>query len=245
MALYRVRPHAQSYGHDIGIIMMYCSNPFPPGDVGNAWSYDYPVMFHTVRGVTIEGLLGNADRSQGEAVIAAARELENEGVKAITSDCGYMLEYQAEVAAAVNVPVMMSSLLQLPFIASLLAQGQEIGIVCANAQRLDDQLLNRAYPHRDRTVRIAGMQDQAAFRQAILDEEGVLDTDLVQQETVAVASRLVAEYPAIGALLLECSNLPLYSHAVQHALGLPVFDFMTMIDFVRSACVRKAYSGGY
>ncbi|AYD00614.1 aspartate/glutamate racemase family protein [Neorhizobium sp. NCHU2750] len=245
MAIYRVRPHAQSYGHDVGIIMMYCSNPFPPGDVGNAWSYDYPVLYHTVRDVTIEALINKADASSGLSVIAAAKALEAEGVKAITSDCGYMLEYQDEVAGQVGVPVMMSSLLQLPFIASLIGPDMEIGVVCANKPRLTTNLLARAYPHPTRTVRIAGMQDQPGFRHAILDEKGSLDTEQVARETVAVATDLVREFPKIGALLLECSNLPLYSQAVQQAVNLPVFDFLTMIDFVRSACVRKSYDGGY
>ena len=245
MPLYRVRPHAQSYGHDVGVIMMYCSNPFPPGDVGNAYSYDYPVLYHTVRDVTIERLIDKADASAGQAVVAAAKALEAEGVKAITSDCGYMLEYQQEVAAAVAVPVMLSSLIQLPFIDALLAPDREIGIVCASAPRLHPALLARAFPHPRRPVRIAGMQEQPGFRSAILDEEGVLDTDKVRAETVAVASELLRAHPAIGALLLECSNLPLYSRAVQQATGLPVFDFLTMIDYVRAACVRRSYEGGY
>ncbi|WP_250482313.1 aspartate/glutamate racemase family protein [Caballeronia sp. GACF5] len=245
MKTYRVRPGAQSYGHDIGIIMMYCTCPFPPGDVGNAYSYEYPVLFRTVHGVTIDGLLNRGDRSHVSEVIAVARSLEQEGVKAITSDCGYMLEYQEEVAAAVNIPVMLSSLLQLPFIASILGPQQEIGIICANSEGLSDRLLSRAYPERTRRVHIVGMQDQPAFRQAILDEQGILDFESVEAETVAVARSLIEKHPAIGALLLECSDLPQYSHAVQQAVKLPVFDFLTMIDYVRSACARKPYTGGY
>lgn len=244
MPIYHARPGAQSYGHDIGIILMSCINPFPPGDVGNARSYAYPVLYQVAGCVTIDGLINQADGSQATGVIAAAKALETEGVRAITSDCGYMLEYQDEVAAAVNVPVMMSSLLQLPFIASLLSPGQEIGIICAHAGRLEGSLLTRAFPNPTRTLRIAGMEQQPAFCQAILHEEGVLDSDKVEAETVTVARELVSRYPAIGALLLECSNLPLYSQAVQQALGLPVFDFLTMIDYVQSAVVRRGYPDG-
>lgn len=245
MPIYHGRRGAQSYGHDIGILLMECFNPFPPGDVGNASTYGYPVLYETVPGVTIESLVECGETAAIDAMIAAARKLEREGVKAITSDCGYMLAYQDMVAAAVKVPVMMSSLLQLRFMGSLIPPGAEIGIVCAHEPRMNSGWLEKAWPNPDRTIRIAGMQDQPGFREAILEEQGRLDTDLVEAETVAVATRLVEQYPDIRILLLECSNLPPYSAAVQKATGLPVFDFITMIDHVRAAIARPVYVGRY
>ncbi|MBT9385427.1 aspartate/glutamate racemase family protein [Pseudooceanicola sp. CBS1P-1] len=245
MAIYHARRGAQSYGHDIGILLMECWNPFPPGDVGNAATYGYPVLYETVAGVTIEALVERGEASAVDAMVEAARKLETEGCKAITSDCGYMLMYQDVVAAAVKVPVMMSSLLQLRFIASLLPPGGEIGVVCAHKARLEAGLLDMAWPERNRTVHVAGMEDQPAFRRAILDEEGVLDTDLVEAETVAVTRAMVEANPDIRAILIECSNLPPYSAAVQAATGLPVFDFITMIDMVRASTARPRFSGGY
>ena len=56
MGIYRVRPDSQSYGHEIGILLIACSNPFPPGDVGNAWSYNYPVLYETIYDVTIDNI---------------------------------------------------------------------------------------------------------------------------------------------------------------------------------------------
>jgi len=35
----------------------------------------------------------------------------------------------------------------------------------------------------------------------------------------------------MGAILLECSLLPPYAKGVADKTGLPVFDYMTMIDF--------------
>ncbi|MDX8533278.1 aspartate/glutamate racemase family protein [Mesorhizobium sp. VK25A] len=245
MAIYRVRGDAQSYGHEIGILLIACSNPFPPGDVGNASSYRYPVLYETIRSVTIGSLINEGDRSMAGDVIAAALRLQDMGVKAITSDCGYMLHFQDEVAAALKVPVMLSSLLQLPLIASTLAPHASVGIICANASRLTQPLLSLAYPNPTRAVHIVGMEDAPAFRSAILDEEGALDTDAVEAEIVERAKDLVAQHPEVGAILLECSNLPPYAAAVQRATGRHVFDFLTMIDFFQAAGRRQAYQGGY
>lgn len=245
MPVYRVRPAAQSYGHEVGILLIACSNPFPPGDVGNASSYRYPVLYQLVEGVSIESLVERGDRSMQADVVAAARRLEAAGVKAIASDCGYMLHFQAAVRAAVGVPVMLSSLLQLPFIASLLGPGVPVGIICASRPRLTPELLALAGAPADRPLGIVGLEDAPAFRHAILDEKGSLDTDAVEAEVVERAVRLVERDPDIGALLLECSNLPPYAAAVQRATGRHVFDFLTMIDHVQHAGARRPYVGGY
>ena len=245
MPIFHPRPGAQSYGHDIGVLLIDCVNPFPPGDVGNAYSYRYPVLFHTIPDVTIEALLDRGDTSLMPNVLEAARHLERHGVRAITSDCGYMLHFQHLIAGAVRVPVMLSPLLQLPFIGATLGPDRAIGVICAKAPRLTPELLAHAWPSPTCPVHVAGLQDSAAFRVPIMEETGALDTDAVEADVVAIARDLVRRHPAIGALLLECSNIPLYSRAVQRATGLPVFDFMTMIDHVRAACVQRTYDGGY
>lgn len=245
MTIYQLRPRAQSYGHDIGILLIACANPFPPGDVGNASTFRYPVLYETIYDVTIDSLVNRGDRSMAGAVVAAARKLRDHGVKAITSDCGYMLLFQDEVASELDIPVMLSSLLQLPFIASTLAPEKAIGLVCANKPRLLPELLTKAYPVRTRPLHVVGMEDAPAFRHAILDEKGDLDAAAVEQEVVERAVRLVSEHPEIGAILLECSNLPPYAAAVQRATGRPVFDFITMIDHVQAASRRMPYVGGY
>lgn len=245
MAIYSVRPRAQSYGHEIGILLISCENPFPPGDVGNAWSYDYPVLYETVYDVTIDSLINKGDRSMVAEVIAAAKKLQDYGVKAITSDCGYMLYFQEEIAAALDVPVMLSSLLQLPFIASTLRASASIGVICANKARLLPSLVDIAYPARTRELHVNGLEDAPAFCHAILDEKGSLDTEAVEAEVTERARQLVEANPSIGAILLECSNLPPYAKAVQDVTGRPVFDFITMIDYVQRAGRRRRFEGGY
>ncbi|WP_054310479.1 aspartate/glutamate racemase family protein [Mesorhizobium sp. 1M-11] len=239
------RPGAISYGHDIGILMIDCFNPFVPGDVGNAYTYDYPVLYHKVPEVTIQRLVEEGDLTLRSNIIEAARFLEAQGVKAITSDCGYMLHFQEMVRESVNIPVMLSSLLQLPFISSILAPSQAIGIVCANAQSLTEEMLTKAFPARDRTIFVNGMENQPEFRSAILKEEGSIDPELVERELVEAGCELVQKNPAIGAVLLECSNLSPYAKALQERIRLPVFDFTTMIDYVRAACQHRRFEGGY
>lgn len=245
MTRYQVRPGAQSYGHDIGILLIECSTPFIPGDVGNAYSYRFPVLYETIKELDLEQLIERGNTSLAPHVIEAALRLQAQGVRAISSDCGYMLHFQEQVAAALNIPVMLSSLLQLPFISSTLGPHQAIGVICANRRRLTPELLAKAYPPGGREVFIRGMEEHQAFCGPILDETGELDDEAIRAEIVGTARQLVQDHPQIGAILLECSNMPPYAHAVQAATGRPVFDFLTMINQMRAACVRHPYTGGY
>lgn len=141
MTMYTVRRGSESYGHAVGILLVDCSTPFIPGDVGNASTYPFPVVYRTIPGVTLARLIDEADKSLTGVVIDTARELEKMGVRAIASDCGYMIHFQAEVAAAVSVPVIMSSLVQLPMLERSIGPDRKIGVICANRPRLTADML--------------------------------------------------------------------------------------------------------
>lgn len=245
MPVYQVRPGADRYGFAIGILLVDCSTPFIPGDVGNASTYRYPVLYETVPGVTLERLINQGDESLVDSIIAVAQKMERLGVRAITSDCGYMVRYQEKVASAVNIPVILSSLVQLPLLERTIGATRKVGIVCANKARLTPELLRIAGLSSPERAVIYGLEDKPNFRGPMLDETGTLEPEKIGPEVVATAQAMVQAHPEVGAILLECSNLPPYAHMVQMATGKPVFDFTTLIDFYQGAGVRKPFQGIY
>lgn len=115
MTVYTVTRKTQSwYGETVGILILDAAYPCVPGNVGNATTYAYPVRFQEVRGASIDRLLNQRDPALKEAFVEAAVELQNRGVKAITGACGFMAFFQEEVASAVEIPVFLSSLMQIP-----------------------------------------------------------------------------------------------------------------------------------
>lgn len=242
---YEVRVGAESYGHEVGILLVDCFTPFIPGDVGNASTFSYPVLYHTIQGCSLERLINQGDESLVESVVDAAKFLEKRGVKGITSDCGFMIRFQDIVAKQVNIPVYLSPMIQLPMIATTLGYSRSVAILTANAQRLTPELMSIATAGSKVKYVIAGLEDKPAFRGPILDEVGPLDPQKIEIEMVEVALDLQKRNPDIGAILLECSNMPPYAHAVQKATGLPVFDFTTMIDFMVVGNHRKKFNGQF
>lgn len=241
--LFHVNKQQTSYGEDIGILLLETETPFIQGDVGNAKSYNYPVRYKVVAGLTVEAIFAH-DAGFTQAIIDAAQELEREGVKAITGDCGFMAFFQQHVKEAVNVPVFLSSLTQLPFITQILRNDRKIGVVTANATSLTPDLFAAVgFTDLDKLV-VTGLDDTKYFYEAAIAEVGTLDSDRITEEVVA-ASLQVAKDKTVGAILLECSLLPVYGAAVQRATGLPVFDFLTMIDYVQSSIVKRTFPDSY
>ena len=241
--VYRVKAGQVSYGEAIGIVLLENYVPFVPGDVANASTYGYPVRFQRVPGFTPDRLFAH-DMSLLEGVKEAALSLQAEGVRAVTGDCGFMLLYQEELAAVLDVPAFMSSLLQLPFILSTLGRNKKVGILTANSSSLTDSLLRKAGvgPEEERLA-VYGLEHSEHFVSAVFREEGELDTGKVEGEVLEAVREMTEEHPETGAILLECSLLPPYGAEVAEATGLPVFDYITMIDYVYHAVVKRHFSG--
>ncbi len=231
------------YGETIGILILNAHYPCVPGNVGNATTFPFPVRYKVVKDASIERLLTKQDPSLVEPFIDAALELQREGVKAITGACGFMALFQREVSAACRIPVFLSSLLQIPFILQILPKGRRVGVITADSRALTPRHFEAVGITSDMALAIGGMEGQTEFREAILQEKGTLDSDLIREEVVSVARQLMIDYPDIGAILLECSDLPPYASAVQAETRLPVFDFTTMIRYVHSALAQRPYEG--
>jgi hypothetical protein len=250
MPTYRKRLRAYSYGHGIGLLLLDARAPFVPGDVGNASSYDYPALYKTVPGLTTNACLGG-EAGWEDAVVKAARGLEKEGAKGLSSDCGFMIQFQEVVADAVDIPVALSSLLQLPMMARCLDPDATIGILTADDSILTRDILDRYGLRVPNPIVIRGPQNEPEFNEAIMlagpqgSPSMSLDSDKIREEVVGTAHAMQDEHPEMAAILIECSIMPPYAKALQEAVDLPCFNFIDMIDYMHAGTRQRAYQGGY
>lgn len=244
MTVFHVQNKLQSwYGESIGILILDAAYPCVPGNVGNASTFDFPVRYKVVKNASIDRLLNQQDPSLLDPFIDAARELQDEGVKAVTGACGFMALFQRQVVDALDIPVFLSSLLQIPFIYQMLPRGRKIGVISADSSALTFEHFSSVGINPDIPLILGGMENQKEFREAVLLEKGTLDSDQIKREVVEVAEEMVYKDPDIAVIVLECSDLPPYAAAVQAAVNRPVFDFITMIQYVHSALVRRQFQG--
>jgi len=231
------------YGIPIGVLSLESYFPKGPGHIKNPTTFDFPVTYKVVKGATVKKVVDQADPSLLEPFIEAARELESEGVQAITGSCGFLVLFQRELADAVSVPVFMSSLIQVPMVHRMVRKDQKVGIMVALKRSLTQEHL-RAVGADTTPVCIAGMDDQEEFCEVIIEgRRNELDFGRLEDEIVSVAEALVRENPETGALVLECTDMTSFAHKIQRKINLPVFDIITLTNMVYEAVLRRNYQG--
>ena len=226
--------------------------PAIPGVVHSPSTWDFPVLYNIVKETAewkVLNLKAEGDQFSARVrddLIAGAKELENRGVRAISGGCGFLVNFQKDVAAAVDIPVFLSSLSQLPLIRQGLKPGQKVGIITAASDFLGPKNFEQIDVHDLSDVVIVGCEDYGEFKNLrSTTQTGRVNPYKVARDMAKLATEFVADNPDISMLLLECSSLPPYSWEIQNAVNLPVFDYYTLIEWVYKAVVRKPFGGIY
>ena len=213
----------------LGILMLDTRFPRPQGDLGNAASWGVATESMVVPGVGPQEAVQTAEGLRASQLLPAferaARQLVERGVAAITTSCGFLVLLQDELARASPVPVVTSSLLQLP---ALLEDEAQVGVLTVSAERLGEEHLRCAgvTAGRIHDVVVEGMPQDSTFVRAILGNQPGADMSHVAHEVVAASLRLKARAPRVRTLVLECTNLPPYAQAIEAATGWRVLSLV-------------------
>jgi Asp/Glu/hydantoin racemase len=231
----RVQGGYHLYGFSVGILMLDTQFPRIPGDMGNATTFPFPVRYHRVPGASPELVVRQESRALLPAFIEGAKSLVRDGVQAITTNCGFLAKFQRELAASVAVPVFTSSLLLVPMLHRMLSPGKAVGVLSVDAASLTSADFEGAGITADMPMAVAGLETEREFTRVLLGNQLTLDVDAARREHIRVAQRLCAEHPEVGALVLECTNMPPYRADIQAATGLAVFDIVHLVQMVHTA----------
>jgi Asp/Glu/hydantoin racemase len=223
----------------LGILLLDTTFPRIPGDVGNPESYEYPVIIKTVTGATVQRVVYEADASLLADFVQAAQELEDQGVAAITSSCGFLSVFQEAVAKSVQIPVFLSSLLQVPLVYAMTQR--PVGIITAHSERLTEEVVSKAGISAHIPYEVGGLQNSPAFSNPILKDGTNLEKDAIEKDIFVIAKTLINANPKIGAFVFECHNLAPYSQVVHDATGLPVFDIVDFANWIYSTIDKRSY----
>lgn len=235
-----VKGGKQLYGQAIGILMLEAHFPRIPGDIGNATTWDFPVAYKIVRGISPAMVVQKGKPEGLQQFIKAAQELENEGVGAITTGCGFLAPFQKELSDSVSIPLFTSSLMQVPLVYSMLKAGQKVGIITVDADALTNYHLAGVGADGLPTV-VYGMEKYPEFTPTIVGNRETLNIKHMQDEMITCGRNMVEEHPEVGAIVLECTNMPPYAAALHKATGLPIFDIYTLTTMVYHAVVRREF----
>ena len=218
------------YGAPLGILMLEARFPRIPGDMGNATTWPFPVLYKVVKGATPEAVVLKGAAGQLPAFLEAAAELVAHGAEAITTNCGFLSLFQRELAQHVGVPVATSSMIQVPWVQATLPPGKKVGMITVSGSSLTPRHLAAAGVPAD-TPFVGTEGGREFFRTLILGEKTDMDVALAEQDILASGRELMKTHPDIGAIVLECTNMPPYAHALRDTLDVPVYDIYSLITW--------------
>ena len=230
------------YGAPLGILMLDARFPRIQGDMGNALTWPFPVLYRVVPGATPERVVLEGAQGLLPRLLDAAAELVALGAEAITTNCGFLSLFQRDLAAHVGVPVATSALMQVPWVQATLPPGRVVGVVTVSAGSLTPAHLEAAGVRSDTPV--TGTEGgREFFRVLIGAEKDDLDIDLAEQDVVDAGRALVRRHDDVGAIVLECTNMPPYAAALQAATGRPVYDIYSMISWFYAGLRPRTWPG--
>lgn len=218
------------YGAPLGILMLEARFPRIPGDMGNAATWPFPVLYRVVPGASPERVVLEGARGLLPAFLDAASDLVRLGAEAITTNCGFLSLFQGEIAAHVAVPVATSALMQVPWVQATLPPGRRVGLITVSGSTLTPAHLAAAGVPADTPV--AGTEGGREFFRVLIKAEAEdMDVALAEQDVLDAGRDLLARHPEIGAIVLECTNMPPYAAVLRDALGLPIYDIYSMVTW--------------
>ena len=229
------------YGAPLGILMLEARFPRIPGDMGNATTWPFPVLYKVVKGATPEAVVLKGAAGQLPAFLDAAAELVAHGAEAITTNCGFLSLFQRELAQHVGVPVATSSMIQVPWVQATLPPGRKVGMITVSGSTLTPRHLAAAGVPAD-TPFVGTEGGREFFRTLILGEKTDMDVALAQQDILDAGRALMKSHPDVGAIVLECTNMPPYAHALREALEVPIYDIYSLITWFHAGIRPRRFA---
>jgi hypothetical protein len=202
------------------------------GNATNPKTFCFNIRYERIRGANFHPVLENPSLVVLKRMVAATRAMAATGVKAVTTSCGFNAIFQKELADSVDIPVFTSSRLKVPLAACMLKAGQKVGILTARKRCLTEKHLQAVGIGPNLPITIEGVEDSGEWDKVFHSHDVPLDIDTLEREIVHVARGMIATDPGIGALVLECTDLPPFASAIRHATGRPVFDIVTLVNMV-------------
>jgi hypothetical protein len=204
----------------IGIIMLDTQFPRPKGDVGHPETFGVSTHKDVFKGVWPAKVVTSAASLRQARMVPGfqgiVRNMQARGVQAVTTSCGFLVLLQKELQAVAKIPVVTSSLLQLP---ALLTKEPQVGVLTISADSLSAEHLRAAGVLKDRLkdVIIQGVPAGTELVSKILGNQPTLDVAQAEKDVVAAALALKARAPHLTTLVLECTNMPPYKAAIEAA----------------------------
>ena len=97
-------------GVTIGLVQMRANLPMMPGNMGNASTFDFPMLYREINvDNAMDVMEPKTTKNFTDGIVEAAKWLELQGVSAIMANCGFFAHYQKVVQERIDTSFFSSS----------------------------------------------------------------------------------------------------------------------------------------
>lgn len=234
-------------GVTIGLVQFRANLPMMPGNMGNATTFDFPMLYREMAADNVLDVMATTPVQQfTDACVEAAKWLELQGVRAIMGNCGFFGHYQKVVQARIDTPFFSSSLMMLPMMVRSMPKNKKVGVITANGPllRSGPAMENCGLSPEDKANRVVveGCENDKEFARAMATN-GKYNPVRFEADVLAGTRRLLQKDKDIAVILLECTELSPHAVAVQKLTHMPVWDYTSLTNWIYSGCVRRPFTG--
>jgi hypothetical protein len=206
----------------VGVLMLDTRFPRPLGDIGNPLTFEalgIAVRYRTVPKAWPSIAVSANAGVLFDAFLANAQDLVHQGALLITTSCGFLVQFQHQLAASLPVPVLTSSLLGAPKVGA--------SILTINSDELVPAVLG--FAGLPLATPVVGVAEGCEFQRCILGNSNAMNLEQAQADVVSAAQNLMRLHPTTETIVLECTNMVPYANAVAKATGKPVVHLINLL----------------
>ncbi|WP_337738518.1 aspartate/glutamate racemase family protein [Sinorhizobium meliloti] len=209
---------------------------YPPreGSLLNPKTFGTTIITEMVDGA-LPDLVIQGDPTLENACIRAAKCLVERGANVVAADCGFFIRHQSAISAAVDVPVVTSSLLLIPTLLRQVPAAKKLAIVTADSRHCTEDLLELDNIRDRARVVIGGVEGGEYIRNTLARPFIRTALGQIEYEVGECIARLRADYPEIAIILFECTGFPCVASALRRKTGLPIYDITDLSKIALSA----------
>ena len=205
-----------------------------PGDIGCEKTFIEPPQHLIVEGAKAHDVVPS--RPENIDIIPFLEAAQSATGDILTTSCGFLAPYQKELQENLNIPVVVSSISQLPEMSKIYSPEQVIILTIA-ADKLCKKHLPRALWKYSKCI--CGLGNSSYFHKVIFEDMMMFDEAKVADELLTVFKNACNENTQ--ALLLECTNMPPYKAHLKQFKDIKVFDILSAIEALLPNTVNPTY----
>ena len=209
-----------------------------PGNLINPKTFNFQFLSEYVEGANYRTIVKEPNHATLNKMIKAAEQLKKQGANFIVTSCGFNSIFNTELSNSVDIPVISSSLIQVPLVSLMIKNDQYIMIVTADKKHLTEEHFVNAGITKKINYVIAGLDNSEEFQKVNSNPNAELNVEKFSKEVLSIIKKTISSNCNIGAVVMECTDLPPFSDAVRKKFNLPVFDIVTLVNMVYEAETR-------